>query len=470
MKRAYSPYVLSAIVLIVSLGITLLIAVDQTKKHEQERRNQTLTHLSTVRARLESTFNSTIYLNRALSIIITAENGITQNKFDLIARELMNNNPYVQNVAVAEGYVTKLVYPLVGNEQVVGLDYRAVPDQFEAVKRAIETRQTVVAGPVNLVQGGRALINRTPIFKSTFSDQPDSGDYWGITSMVINMDAIFASAGLPDPGSKYQVAIRSKDGLGSNGSVFYGDPALFEQEPELLDVTYPNGSWQLAGVQTDRGIGLSEDLLWILIFGIIISLLMTLLTSIIYLNNLRMKHIALHDQLTKLPNRLQFNERVSQALAHAQRNQGQVAIAVLDLNKFKPVNDTYGHLAGDYVLQQVAKRIRSTLRQEDIVARTGGDEFTLLLVEISSVKSISTIATKLTERLHEPFIWKGQQLNVGVSLGIALYPDHGKDLTELFHHADIAMYQAKHTPETCWSLAVPSSQPPPMEEQASLPI
>lgn len=469
MKRTFAPYILGTAVLIISLGITLLIAVDQTRKHQQENKNQTLTYLSTVRARLEGIFNSTIYLNRALSVIITAENGINQKKFNLIARELINGNPYIRNVAVAEGYVIKLNYPLTGNEKAIGLDYRKTPAQWKAVKRAIETRQTVVAGPVDLVQGGRAFINRTPIFKSSFSAEPDSGNYWGITSMVIDMDAIFESAGLPDPRSKYQVAVRGKDSLGASGEVFLGNPALFEQNPELLDVTYPNGSWQLAAIQTGNSIILGEDLMWIMVFGIIISLLLAILTTIIYSNNLRIKHIALHDQLTKLPNRLQFNERVSQALAHAQRNRGQVAIAVLDLNKFKPVNDTYGHLAGDYVLQQVANRIRSTLRQEDIVARTGGDEFTLLLVEISSVKNISTIARKLTGRLLEPFIWKGQQLNVGVSIGIALYPAHGENLTELFHHADIAMYHAKHDPETHWMLASPPENQT-TGEQTSLPI
>ena len=469
MKRTYSPYILGTVILIISIGITLLIAINQTRKHEQESRNQTLTYLSTVRARLEGTFNSTIYLNRALSVIITAENGISQTKFNLIARELMNSNPYVRNVAVAEGYVIKLMYPLTGNEKAVGLDYRKIPAQWKAVKRAIETRQTVVAGPVDLVQGGKAFINRTPIFKSSFSAEPDSGDYWGITSMVIDMNAVFESAGLPDTGSKYQVTIRGKDGLGADGAVLFGDPALFEQRPELLDVTFPNGSWQLAAIPKGNSDILSEDLLWIMVTGIIISLLLAILTTVIYSNNLRIKHIALHDQLTKLPNRLQVNERVTQALAHAQRNQGQVAIAVLDLNKFKPVNDTYGHLAGDYVLEQVANRIRSTLRQEDVVARTGGDEFTLLLVEINSMKNISVIARKLTERLLEPFIWKGRQMNVGVSIGIALYPTHGENLTELFHHADIAMYHAKHDPETHWVLASPPSNQP-IGEQATLPI
>ncbi len=105
------------------------------------------------------------------------------------------------------------------------------------------------------------------------------------------------------------------------GAVLFGDPTLFEQRPELLDVTFPSGSWQLAAIPMGNSDILSEDLLWIMVTGIIISLLLAILTTVIYSNNLRIKHIALHDQLTKLPNRLQFNERVTQALAHAQRNQ-----------------------------------------------------------------------------------------------------------------------------------------------------
>ncbi|WP_428622446.1 diguanylate cyclase domain-containing protein, partial [Sedimenticola sp.] len=326
-----------------------------------------------------------------------------------------------------------------------------------------------VAGPVKLVQGGVAFINRTPIFKSSFSDKPDSGDFWGIASIVIDMDSVFTTAGLPDTESKYQVAIRGKDGLGANGEVFWGEAALFDQSPELLDVTFPNGSWQLAAAPKGGWRIVNEDSLWIMVSGVVISLMFATLTTLIHRNNLRIKHIALHDQLTRLPNRLQFNERVSQALAHAQRVQGQVAIAVLDLNKFKPVNDTYGHLAGDYVLEQVADRIRSTLRKEDIVARTGGDEFTLLLVDIHSLDNIAIIAGKLTERLLEPFNWQGQELNVGVSIGIALYPVHGTDLTALFHHADLAMYHAKHDPDTHWMIAsLPEEEM--TGQQASLPI
>ncbi|TVO73545.1 diguanylate cyclase domain-containing protein [Sedimenticola selenatireducens] len=452
MKRVYSPYIAGITVLLVTVIVTLMVEKNQSREFERQSRNEALTYLSAVRARLEGTFNSTIYLTRALTVLVTAQDGISRSKFNQIARELMSSSHHIRNVALAEGYVINYMYPISGNQKAIGLDYRKLPAQWDAVKRAIDTGQTVIAGPVKLVQGGEAFINRTPIFKSAFSDKPDSGEYWGIASIVINMDTVFEEAGLPDTDSKYRVAIRGKDGLGEKGAVFWGDGNLFEQNPERLEVTFPNGQWQLATIPTEGWISSRSNSNWILISGIIIGILLAALTIIVQRNSMRLQHYALHDPLTKLPNRLLFNDRVSQALAQAQRSRGQIALAVLDLNKFKPVNDTYGHLAGDYVLEQVAYRIRATLRKVDIVARTGGDEFTLLFVNIKSLDNIAVVVDKLTARLLDPFIWHGQQISVGVSIGIAIYPEHGQDLTELFHNADSAMYEAKHDPNTNWKI------------------
>ncbi|MCW8907464.1 MAG: sensor domain-containing diguanylate cyclase [Sedimenticola sp.] len=453
MNSRYSPYLAGTLVLALSLVGTLLIENNHARESIQEKRSQTLTYLSAVRARLEGSFNATIYLNRALSVLITAQQGISRDKFDLIAREILASSQHIRTVAVAEGYVITLIYPLDENRKALGLDYSRTPQQWPAVKRAIESRETVVAGPVRLVQGGRGLINRTPIFKSSFSDRSDSGDYWGIASIVINMESVFEEAGLGGPSSGYRVAIRGQDGLGSQGKVFWGDAALFDNSPERLEVTFPNGSWELAAVPDGGWNRLGSEDLWILGSGSIIALLLGALTTISYRNTLKMKHYALHDPLTRLPNRLLFSERVGQALAHAQRNSTQLAIAVLDLNKFKPVNDRHGHLAGDFVLQQVAQRIRITLRQEDVVARAGGDEFTLLLMDIDSRNDIAIVAKKLADQLLQPFHWQGQQLRVGVSIGFAIFPTHGEDLTTLFQQADTAMYQAKQNPDTHWTIA-----------------
>ncbi len=157
----------------------------------------------------------------------------------------------------------------------------------------------------------------------------------------------------------------------------------------------------------------------------------------------QLNHLAHHDALTDLPNRVLFSERVAQALALAQRHQSQLAILFLDLDHFKPVNDTWGHAVGDQTLKVVAQRISACLRAADAVARVGGDEFVVLLMDLHSVADARQVADKVRAALTEPLEVDGHTLRLGTSVGMALYPDHGDSEIELMKHADAAMYQAK---------------------------
>jgi diguanylate cyclase (GGDEF)-like protein/PAS domain S-box-containing protein len=157
---------------------------------------------------------------------------------------------------------------------------------------------------------------------------------------------------------------------------------------------------------------------------------------------------ALHDPLTGLPNRVLLRERVEQALK--QRPDGTYpALFVLDLDGFKEVNDRFGHPAGDHVLREVASRWRALLRRGETLARLGGDEFAVLAPRLASREAASRIGGRLLRRLDSPFQLDGCSIAVGVSVGIALYPDHGRDLESLLSSADQAMYQAKRTRSGC---------------------
>ena len=159
----------------------------------------------------------------------------------------------------------------------------------------------------------------------------------------------------------------------------------------------------------------------------------------------RIQHVAEHDSLTGLPNRLLFNDRLSQALSIAKRDAGQCALLYLDLDKFKPINDTLGHAAGDQLLRMVAGRIREQVRESDTVARVGGDEFTVILHDISSPQNAATVAQKIIAALAAPFqLGSGSRESVvGSSIGIAVYPKDGQDHETLIKKADAAMYLAK---------------------------
>lgn len=157
----------------------------------------------------------------------------------------------------------------------------------------------------------------------------------------------------------------------------------------------------------------------------------------------RMRHMAQHDSLTDLPNRALFSDRVQRELAHAARHNERFALIFLDLDRFKPVNDHYGHAVGDQLLRLAARRIQEALRQEDTVGRIGGDEFVILMSRLHSPADALVLAGKIREAIRRPFEIDRYVLSISCSLGVAVFPEDGTDEITLSKHADYAMYAAK---------------------------
>lgn len=158
----------------------------------------------------------------------------------------------------------------------------------------------------------------------------------------------------------------------------------------------------------------------------------------------RIFYMAHHDALTGLPNRHLFDDRVEEAFKRCHRHGEKLALLFVDLDKFKPINDTYGHGAGDVVLKELARRMGQTIRATDTVARVGGDEFMVLLEELETAEEASDVAAKIRAAVMTPIAYEGIELTVGASIGIGLYPDDAKDIGELMYFADQAMYHAKN--------------------------
>ena len=152
---------------------------------------------------------------------------------------------------------------------------------------------------------------------------------------------------------------------------------------------------------------------------------------------------AYHDILTDLPNRILFKDRLGLAVIQAKRKQTELAVMFIDLDRFKLVNDTLGHVKGDELLQQAATRLKECLRKGDTLARQGGDEFTIVLPELHSHDDARLVADKFLEVLQAPFDLDGHEVHISASIGIAIYPKDGESIDELLRHADIAMYQVK---------------------------
>jgi diguanylate cyclase (GGDEF)-like protein len=159
--------------------------------------------------------------------------------------------------------------------------------------------------------------------------------------------------------------------------------------------------------------------------------------------------LAMHDQMTGLPNRALFDDRLAQAIAGADRHGWMLAVMFLDLDRFKHVNDTYGHAAGDLVLKVLAKRLMSHARDEDTICRNGGDEFLYLLINPRNVENVTRIAGLVLAAISTPINLGDREIVITPSIGIALYPDDGTSGELLIGNADTAMYRAKQIQSSC---------------------
>lgn len=163
--------------------------------------------------------------------------------------------------------------------------------------------------------------------------------------------------------------------------------------------------------------------------------------------------LALYDQLTGLPNRTLFYQNMGAAIAQARRLKSICVLLFMDLDGFKAVNDSMGHEAGDYLLQEIGKRLQASIRESDVAARIGGDEFTVLLTNVQCADVLPVIATKLIKAVNQPVDFKGQACHVGVSIGIAAYPTHAENGDNLVKEADSAMYAAKAAGKNSYRIA-----------------
>ncbi|MDR4508173.1 MAG: sensor domain-containing diguanylate cyclase [Candidatus Brocadiaceae bacterium] len=159
----------------------------------------------------------------------------------------------------------------------------------------------------------------------------------------------------------------------------------------------------------------------------------------------KIRHMAFHDPLTKLPNRMLFHDRLSLALTHAHRNKKMLSVLFLDLDKFKTINDTLGHHIGDELLRNVADRLHMCIREGDTIARLGGDEFLILLPGITRAGDVSNVARKIINAFKQPCIIDNHKIIITISIGIALYPNDGNNAETLLKNADESMYQAKES-------------------------
>ena len=218
---------------------------------------------------------------------------------------------------------------------------------------------------------------------------------------------------------------------------------IFSDLAEAIKASRPCIAFNLTGDESVTAYAESQLGKENIIGGFQARFLWNVLTRLKHTNE-QVSHLALHDTLTALPNRILFYDRLNQEITRARRNEELIAVLFLDLDGFKVINDTLGHGVGDALLREAAKRILACVRDSDTVARIGGDEFTVVLGKVKSKTGIARVAKKIVDAIADPFLLDGKKCMVSVSIGIALFPDNGNTAEQLVKIADAAMYMAKH--------------------------
>jgi diguanylate cyclase (GGDEF)-like protein len=571
--------------------------------HRQSLRGDVLAEVSVIRAKLEGNVNSNLQLVRGLIAAISTEPEMDQARFDELAGKVFQEHGQLRSIAAAPDLVVTMTYPLAGNERAIGLDYRANNAQREAALRAMRTGLMVLAGPVELVQGGRGLIGRFPVYVGAGGGRER---FWGLVSAVIDLERLYRDSGLLDENLAIDIGILGHDALGDTGGQFYeSKPDIFENDPVTSEVILPSGSWVIAAVpksgwdttppnawllrsivallgalivfpivvggrlieerqrnikalgvreaelqRLSRRLGLAletsrvgvweydietEDLVWDdrmnEIYGLpadggprnyghwrdrlhpddferasedfriavdvtgsyhsdyrivtpdgetrnvraigqvykdpgatakIVGVNWDVTMDVALSDRLKranrlsearnaeleaakasIEHNALHDALTGLPNRRYLDDMLRRHAARCALSGRQLALLHIDLDRFKQINDTLGHHAGDAMLVHASEVLKSNIRAEDFVARIGGDEFVIVCTTDGDSRVLSELADRVIDTMRQPVNYEGHECRFGVSVGIAVEAGAPINPRQLLINADIALYRAK---------------------------
>jgi len=266
--RSRSAHLIAA--LLVAAVVLFLVSVLYRSEQERLVQNERLEifhQLNTVSLQLETAVRTRSDISYALAAQVAVNPDIGEREFLPLARELMSHHTGIRSIQLARNSVVSHLYPFSGNEAALGLRQPFLPGQAETVRRAIETRKTVIAGPVELVQGGTAFISRTPIFISSKSGRAGQDRFWGLATVIIDKDVLIDKGRITSLTAELQTAIRGKDGLGAQGAVFYGEPEVFLRNPAITDVNLTSGTWQIAALPKKGWHKFRARLLWLWVAG-----------------------------------------------------------------------------------------------------------------------------------------------------------------------------------------------------------
>ncbi len=378
----------------------------------------------------------------ALEGLVKAQPDLDDAVFTSISRALVRNRPAIRQIQLSPGAVVRHLYPTFPGDKARGLDLRALPGQREAVEEAIKNGRTITVGPVDLAQGGQAIITRRPIYV----DQGAGGKFWGFATIILDYPEVREEIETTLSNSNIETAIRVEGSARGPAVMILGREEVFASpHSSVRHVGVPGASWTVAASPgLEHRVHRPERYLFLLVGGVLVFLC-GLLAFWDTKRRMIQKQEATTDPLTGVLTRRAFEKQAGIELSRARRNGLPLGLIILDLDHFKSVNDTFGHAAGDKVLTSISQLVAARLRDTDVIARLGGEEFGILVPHTSG-RSALTVAQRLCQRigLHQVSLLHPEIMITG-SFGVAELTDDMDGFDTLLEAADAALYEAKET-------------------------
>lgn len=358
----------------------------------------------------------------------------SQEELDIMLAPIIKDKSII-NVSFLPDGIVKYVHPVAGNEQAIGDNIFEMPNRKEEAKVALELREPILCGPYELTQGGTGLIMRKAIFM--LNEQGDE-EFWGMVSVVMDATEVLRNLDLKEIESAGYAYELSTNLDGSERKIIERSENFLQNRAMYTVISLPNGTWQL-GLAKNINISQIATVFLVFLFGLLLSLARY--------KDLRkkehefetIKNEMVIDSLTGLYNRKQlqiFDQKLIEASV-------PFTLFYIDLNDFKMIKDTYGHDVGDRLLVHVAKRFKQMIRKDDLAIRIGGDEFIVILTDVSSKETINKFCERLENMQKERFVFDRVEILPYLSYGYASFPVDGGNLEEILQFADSKMYDDK---------------------------
>lgn len=385
--------------------------IQYNEQRYQDSRAKASEHLAYVRDDLQSKLDTSLFYADFFEMIVSQDPDIPEEELEEYSQFIIERNPLVDSVSLAKDGIIDFIYPLSGNEEVVGYNLMEDPERKRFLEEAVHKKEAVAQGPMEAIQGGNKIFNRKPVFV----ESGGTTELWGFANVTLDFDQLVESSFMPDDLPDYTYAIKIESELAQ--PLIWGEESVFESDAVKASISLPENDWTIAlipanGWNRNQRFHSVETIAFYFLILVIFKLVMFFTHQ--YFTK---RELSRMDALTRLLNKKTFEQSVKRVMKYSSKKSG---LLLIDFNDFKIINDTHGHLVGDKVLTISAERLVHCLKKSDLIGRIGGDEIMILIKDIDSEEELETIKKRVINRLEKPILLKNQMVHPSISIGQTL--------------------------------------------------